>query len=59
MDDKNLDEKSLVSDSNCNTLNLQSPKKLYKEGLINDVGLALSVGDSTTRFTMSFEQDVL
>ena len=31
MDDWNLDENSIASDSKCNNVNLQSPQQIYKE----------------------------
>ena len=34
----------LVSGSDCNTVNLESPKNL--QGMTNNVGLTLSVGDT-------------
>jgi hypothetical protein len=44
-----------VSDSNCNTINL-NPLKILQE-MTNNVGLAFSVGDTTPRFTISIEED--
>ena len=46
----------LVSDNNCNTVNLSSPKKNL-QGITTNVGLTISVGDTTLRFTISTEQD--
>ena len=34
----------LISDNNCNTINLQSPKKF--QGMTHFVGLTFSVGDT-------------
>ena len=54
-------ENHLVSDSNCNIVNPKSmiiynpPKK--NQGMINNVGLAFSVGNTTLQFTISIEQD--
>ena len=45
----------LVSDSNCNTIRLYSSKTL--QGMANNVGLTLSVGDTTPRSTISIGQD--
>jgi hypothetical protein len=44
----------LVSDNDCNTINLLSPKKL--QGMTNNVGLTFSVGDTIPRYTISIEQ---
>ena len=46
----------LVSDSNCNIVNLYSPKKNL-QGMPNNVGLISSVSDTTPWFTISIEQD--
>ena len=53
---KNWMENCLVSDSNCNTVNLYSPKNIYK-GMTSNVGLSFSVGDTILWFTISIEQD--
>jgi hypothetical protein len=45
----------LVSDVNCNTINIVSPPK--SQGMTNNVGLTFSVGDTILRFTISIEQD--
>ena len=45
----------LVSDSNCNPVNLSSPKK--SQGMANSVGLTFNVGDTIPRFRISIEQD--
>ena len=47
----------LVSDSFCNTVNLQSPPNKKLQGMTNNVGLTFSVGDTIPRFTISIEQD--
>ena len=47
----------LVSDSDCNTVDLQFPLNL--QGITNNVGLAFSVGDTILRFTLTIEQDNL
>ena len=47
MDDRNLDENQLVSDTSCNIVLLYTynfPKRLQK--MIDDDGLTLSVGDT-------------
>ena len=44
----------LVSDSNCSTVIYNTPDKL--QGMINNIGLTFSVGDTTPRFTISIEQ---
>ena len=46
----------LVSDSLCNTVNLESPKEL--QGMTTNVGLTFSVGDTIPLYTISVEQDV-
>ena len=46
----------LVSDSNCDTINLQSPPPKL-QGTSNNVGLAFGVGDTTPQFAVSIEQD--
>ena len=43
-----MNDDNLASDSDCNIVNLQ--------GMRNNVGLALSVGDSLLRFTTGIEQ---
>jgi hypothetical protein len=48
-------KKHLVSDSNCNNVNLYSPKKPL--GMTNNVGLTFSVRDTLPCFTISVEQD--
>ena len=45
-----------VSDRNCNTVNLLSPKNW--QGMTNIVGLTFSVGDTVPWFTISIEQDI-
>jgi hypothetical protein len=45
----------LVSDSNCNTMNMLFHKIL--QGVTNNVGLTCSVGDTMPQFTISIEQD--
>ena len=47
----------LVSDNNCNTITLCSPKNL--QGMTKNVGLTFSVGDTIPWFTISIEQDKL
>ena len=51
----------LVSDSNCNTVNLYPPNFIYLfiylKIMTTNVGLACSVGDTTLRFTLSIEQE--
>ena len=42
-------ENHLVSDSNCNIVNLQ--------GMTNNVGITLTISDTIPRFTISIEQD--
>jgi hypothetical protein len=49
-------EYHFVSNNICNTVNLQSLQKNYKEMTIN-VGLIVSDGDTIPRFTIYFEQD--
>ena len=44
----------LVSDSNCNTVNIFSLKKL--QGMTYNIGLTLSVSDTVPQFTISTEQ---
>ena len=46
----------LVSDNNCNTINLQSPQ-LFLQVMTNNVGPTINVDDTTPWFTMSMEQD--
>jgi hypothetical protein len=46
----------LVSDSNCNIVDLLSQKNL--QGMTNNVGLAFSVGDIIMQFIISVEQDI-
>ena len=46
---------NLVSDNNCNIVNLNPAKK--SQGVTNNVGLPFNVGDTTTRFMISIEQD--
>ena len=41
----------LVSDSNCNIVNLYSPKKL--QGMTNNISFIFNVGDTIPRFTIS------
>ena len=48
-------KKHLVSNSNCNTVNLESLKIL--QGMTNNVGLAFSVGDTIPQFTICIKQD--
>jgi hypothetical protein len=48
-------ENHLVSDSNCNAVNLQSPINLPR--MTVNVGLPFSVGDTIPRFTISMDQD--
>ena len=48
-------KKHLVSDSDCDSINLYPPKKL--QGMTNNVGLTFSVGDAIPQFTISIEQD--
>jgi len=55
MDDWNLDENHLISDSNCNIAILKSPKKL--QGMRNSVGLTFGACDIVPWFTIKFEQD--
>ena len=55
MGDWNLVEILFNSDSNSNTLNLQSPK--VSQGMANHVGFTFSVGNTTLGFTISNEQD--
>jgi hypothetical protein len=45
----------LVSDSNCNVVNLQSPKRL--QGMTNHIAFTFSVCDTTQWFTIRIEQD--
>ena len=45
----------LVSDGNCSTINLESPKIL--KGMTNNVGLTFSFGGTTLWFTISMEQE--
>ena len=45
----------LVSGSNCNTVNVETPHKL--QGVTNNVGLTFSVGDTILWLTISMEQD--
>ena len=45
----------LVSDKKCNTANLHSPKNL--RGMINNVRLTFSVGDTLPWFTINIEKD--
>ena len=45
----------LVTDTDCNTLNLQTPRKLQE--MTNNVGFKFSVGDTRPWFTISIEQD--
>jgi hypothetical protein len=45
-----------VRDINCNIVNLQSPKKNYKEWQIM-LGETFSVNDTTPQFTIHIEQD--
>ena len=54
----------MVSASNCNIVNLLPPsppkkrkKKKHLQGMTNNVGLTISVGDTTPRFTISIEQE--
>jgi len=54
-DDWELDEICLVSDGNCNYVNLQSPKKL--QGMTINVGLTFGVGDTRPQLTISIEKD--
>ena len=56
MDDSKLDENQLVSDINCNIVNLPPPK-IFLQGMTNYVGLTFSVGDTKPCFTISIEQD--
>jgi hypothetical protein len=49
-------ENHLVSDNNCNTMNLPSPKQNL-QGMINNVGQTFRVGDTKLRFTISIEED--
>jgi hypothetical protein len=44
----------LVSDGNCDIVNLESPNL---QGMTNYVEIPCSVGDSILRFTMDIEQD--
>ena len=44
----------LVSDSNCNIVNLESP--IILKGMINKVEFTFSVGDTTLRVLISMEQ---
>jgi hypothetical protein len=44
----------LVNDNNCNTVNLESSKKLR---VTNNVALTFSVSDTVLQFTISIEQD--
>ena len=55
MDDWNLDESHLVSDNNCNTVNLLSLQDLQE--MTNNLGLTFDVGLTTPQFTFSIEQD--
>jgi hypothetical protein len=55
MDGWNLDESHLISDSNCNTINLYSPQKI--QGMTNNVWLTFSVGGTIPRFIISIDQD--
>ena len=55
-------ENYLVSDSNCNAINLQPPNfyflfNIFLQGMTNNIVLAFSVGDTTPRFTINIEQD--
>ena len=42
----------LVSDSNCNNVNIQSP-----QGMTNNIGLTFSVDDTIHQVTIYIEQD--
>ena len=44
----------LVSDNNCNIVNIQAPQKL--QGMTTNVVLTFSDGDTTPHFTISIEQ---
>ena len=46
----------LVSDNDCNAINLESLKNFTK-GMTNNIGLTFSVGDTIPRFTISIDQD--
>ena len=48
--------KYLVTDSNCNIVNLQPPKSL--QGIATNVGLTFSVGDIIPWFTISIEKTI-
>ena len=51
-----LDDKiTLVSNINCNIVNLKHPKNL--QGMTNNVGLTFSIGDTIPQFTTSIEHD--
>jgi len=45
----------LVSGNNRNTINLKSPN--FLQGMTNNVGFKLSVGETISQFTIIFEQD--
>jgi hypothetical protein len=45
----------LVSDNNCNIVNLYFPKKL--QGMTNNIDLRFNVGDTIPWFTISIEQE--
>ena len=62
VDDWNLVENHLVSDSNCNNVYLQSPDtyiyiyicfNFLLQGMTNNVGLTISVGDTIPRFAIN------
>ena len=48
----------LVSDNNCNIVNLQCPQKFHKDWQLN-VGLPFIVSDTILWFTIGIEQDDL
>ena len=47
---------NLVSDTNCNTVNIYNPQKNL-QGTTNYVGLTFGVGDTIPQFTISIEQN--
>ena len=55
MDDWNLDENHSIGINNCNNVNLQS-LKFCLQGLTNNVGLTISVGDIAPWFTISIKK---
>jgi hypothetical protein len=50
-------KKHLVIDGNYNFVNLLPPPKKKLQGMINNVGLRFSVGDTILWFKISIDQD--